>query len=223
MLILGLDTTSSYSGISLVKDDNILLDVILNEPSSENLIVKIESLLSLCNYKLNDLNAIAVIDGPGTFTGVRTGMAITKTISQIFNIPVIGINKIVAITYDDIHISDDILISPLLDIKRGDMYASLLAPHNQDPEYIIEPGIYNIADWLEAIKNSKTDKKIIFTGSGTKIHIQDIKNMWPDPIINLDMDRPYKVAKLGCKLLSQSKGQNFMEIKPFYLRDAICG
>ena len=94
MRILAIDTTKQNSHIVLYKDgtmDNVLLDV--KTKVSESLLPNIENILSQNNMKLRDNDAFAVVVGPGSFTGVRVGVATIKAFAQALNKPVIAIDS----------------------------------------------------------------------------------------------------------------------------------
>lgn len=223
MLVLGLDTTGNYIGISIINNTDILIELLINEPCTENLIPKLENIFFICEFELKQLEGVCVVTGPGTYTGIRTGIAIAKTISQTLSIPIIGADKLSLLLYEDNEygvIAQNAVFSPLLDIKRQEVYTALAKLYTEKPDYIIKPGIYKIKDWLEhLIKVVKDDEEIIFIGSGAKIYTEIIKKFFPKGIINLSQDSPSKVARLGYMFFKNGTQQHFMDIKPFYLRE----
>lgn len=115
-----IDTTSS--GIKLLLNDN--LKIIESEKQSLDLPISVESFLTELNIKFSDLSAIGIIVGPGSFTGIRLGIAYAKGLSIGLNIPVVPINAF------EIYLekSPDAFVA--IDSKRGDFF---IAAHNIEP------------------------------------------------------------------------------------------
>lgn len=115
-----IDTTSS--GIKLLLNDN--LKIIDSEKQSLDLPVAVESFLTELNIKFSDLSAIGIVVGPGSFTGIRLGIAYAKGLSIGLNIPVVPINAF------EIYLekSSDAFIA--IDSKRGDFF---VAAHDIEP------------------------------------------------------------------------------------------
>ena len=93
MIILGIETTSEIGSVALVKDGNLLSENILEQPlrHSRYVIPAIDKLLSNAQVKLTDIAKIAVGVGPGSFTGIRVGIAIAKGLSCDGSIVLCGV------------------------------------------------------------------------------------------------------------------------------------
>ena len=84
----------------------------------------IEQLLNDCDMKPTDLDKIVVAKGPGSYTGVRIGVTIAKTLAWTLNIPLVGISslEVLAASVEDILHG---FVSPLFDARRGQIYTGL--------------------------------------------------------------------------------------------------
>lgn len=98
MNTLFIDTHSEKILLYLVLDKHIIKKEITSDKThSENAIPLLKSLLDENNFKLNSLNQIVVVNGPGSFTGVRIGVTISKTIAFCLNIPIKTITSLEAL------------------------------------------------------------------------------------------------------------------------------
>jgi len=93
MKILGLDTTKKSAMIFLIDGDKNIVNVLNeNEKQSENLMIHIDEVLKANNIELKDIDSFAIVTGPGSFTGIRVGMATIKAFSYALGKPVIAFN-----------------------------------------------------------------------------------------------------------------------------------
>ena len=80
MKILGIDTSAETSSVGIVEDGKVVDEVFVNEglTHSETIMPMIDKLLKQNNISVDDIDAYAVNNGPGSFTGVRIGVAVVK-------------------------------------------------------------------------------------------------------------------------------------------------
>lgn len=103
MNILAIDTTTKTASVSIKKDNKIFIDKTNNEVThSEKLLPLIDKVLTSSNTTLKSIQKLACINGPGSFTGIRIGLATIKALSQVQNIDIFSIDSlelIAAITF----------------------------------------------------------------------------------------------------------------------------
>ena len=96
MRYLFLDTASSRIIVSIVQDSKILF--YKNEENNNNLsnriMVIIEEAFNACFMSPNDIDKIFVVNGPGSFTGIRCGVAVAKVMAYLINVPVASISEL---------------------------------------------------------------------------------------------------------------------------------
>lgn len=125
MRILYLDTSSSFLYSALI-DNNVLLDEIkeeLNQNLSTQALFKIEEMFHKNNILPNSIEKIIVVNGPGSFTGVRIGITIAKTYAWCLNIPVIAISSLEAMAVSSKSKVD--FKVPIIDARRNYVYSSI--------------------------------------------------------------------------------------------------
>lgn len=124
MLILGVDTSGKRGSIALVEcgDDKCApLDVVPLEGGtfSAQLIPQIASLLQKHGMSKHQIDAFAVVSGPGSFTGLRVGLAAIKALAEIFGKPIMPVSLLEAIALTD---AKDGRVTAALDAGRGEVY-----------------------------------------------------------------------------------------------------
>lgn len=101
MKILGIDTSSSSLSVAVMDDDLLNGEFTLNHKltHSEQMMPLLDSLLSHLELKMSDIDLIGVSVGPGSFTGIRIGVAAANAMSMALDIPVVGISSLEAMAY----------------------------------------------------------------------------------------------------------------------------
>jgi len=125
MRVLAIDTSSSALGAAIVDEGGVAAEFGLasGRQHSEVLLPLLESLLAAVKLELTDMAALAVTIGPGSFTGLRIGLATVKAWAQVLALPVIPVSTLEALAYTAAEHGQ--LICPVLNARRGELYAAL--------------------------------------------------------------------------------------------------
>ena len=122
MKILSIDTSSKICGVAVLEDGNLLKEILQDNglTHSETLMPIIKNTLESLNLSLNDIDLIVCDKGPGSFTGIRIGVATTKAFSDSLGIPAIGVSSLETLAYN---VQDNGVICSLIDAKNDNVYA----------------------------------------------------------------------------------------------------
>lgn len=209
MLILGIETSTRAAGVALISDEKILAEISQESKAyhSENLLPQIEQVLKIANVEKVD--AVAVSIGPGSFTGLRIGLAAAKALAYAWQIKIVGVPTLHAIAA---HFpKSSAMILPLIDAQKNSAYVQPFKNSQPIEEVTVKP----IAEILDAVR--KSDDEIILCGDV----LHKIKSL-PDNVtfapINLRMPRAVNVALCGKILFDAGKFGNVMNMEPLYLR-----
>ena len=96
MNTLFIDTHDELITVSFIKDSEVFTKEVESESHSTHLLPLIDEMLKEKDMKLNDFNRIVAVNGPGSFTGIRIGLTVAKTISYSLNIPIYTISSLKA-------------------------------------------------------------------------------------------------------------------------------
>lgn len=145
MNCLFLDTSSSRVIIAVLKDNDYIFNV--NLPNDNNLsnklMVIIDENFKKYNLKPSDINKIFVVNGPGSFTGIRCGVTVAKTMAYLLNIPITTVSEleVMASGYEE-------KVCPIIDARRGYVYGGIYEGINRlvDDQYILYDDLINDFD-----------------------------------------------------------------------------
>lgn len=166
-LLLNIDTATEIASVC-VSLNGISLALIENEHQREHasfIHAAIAELLKKIGYELNDVEAIAVTSGPGSYTGLRVGMATAKGFCYALSKPLIAINTLEVMTKAAIDTrgkaEKDMLFCPMIDARRMEVFTAV---YNADLENIVSPSAIILDEKLFYM----ADNKVLFFGSGSK-------------------------------------------------------
>ena len=212
MKILAIDTSSSICSTAIL-DDEVLIDK--NELNngrthSENLMPLIYELLKRNNITVKGINLLACSVGPGSFTGIRIGVASIKAIAEVLKIKVAGVTSLETLAKN---VKDADTIVSLIDARNNQVYCGIFDRKcNKKEEYIAD-------DINEVIKNLKKYDKITFVGSGAVLHKDLLKEELENvKFSDLNEQSAENVGKIGYKKYLENDLCDADSILPIYLR-----
>ena len=123
MKILGIDTATDILNLAIIENKTVVYDFKINKAGfthSAILIPFIENIINFAGYKLNEFDVIAVSIGPGSFTGLRIGLATAKGLSFSLAVPLVGINTLEAYAVQWKDLTG--ILCPITNRRKGEYY-----------------------------------------------------------------------------------------------------
>jgi tRNA threonylcarbamoyladenosine biosynthesis protein TsaB len=225
-LILSIETSENTCSIALGDKYNLIgtLDIADEKSHSSMLTVLINELFKQKQININELNAVAISKGPGSYTGLRIGVSVAKGISYALNKPIIGINTLQILSKGFIQSNafrqitneeENILLCPMLDARRMEVYNAFFSlsnePVSEISASIIDPNSF-IAD-LEV-------RKIFFFGSGSQ-KCKDVITHSNAFFIEGIKPHASNMISLAYDAFLQQKFEDNAYFEPFYLKDFV--
>ncbi|MFC4181910.1 tRNA (adenosine(37)-N6)-threonylcarbamoyltransferase complex dimerization subunit type 1 TsaB [Saccharococcus thermophilus] len=201
MKILAIDTSNVVMGIALVEDDVVRGEIVTNikKDHSTRVMPAVQSLLKQCGVVPNELGLIAVAKGPGSYTGVRIGVTIAKTLAWALNIPIVGVSSLEVLAANGRYFSG--LISPFFDARRGQVYTGLYRYDGEELVCIESDRIVLAEEWANQLKARK--EAVLFIGTDVALYkdlFQTQLGEWAHfAPSSLQLPRPSELALLGKK------------------------
>jgi tRNA threonylcarbamoyladenosine biosynthesis protein TsaB len=217
MTVLAIDTSNYALGVALLEENQVLGEYITNlkKNHSVRIMPAIETLMSDCERVPADLTKIVVAEGPGSYTGVRIGVTIAKTLAWTLNIPLVGVSSLEILAAGTGRYFDG-MVSPLFDARRGQVYTGLYQFVDGKLTVVKQDQLVMLADWVERLSDS--DKPILFVGNDLPIHKAKIEEVLGSKAIFASMTehnpRPAELALLGKDLA----GEDLHSFVPNYIR-----
>lgn len=227
MKILSIDTASDICGVSILDNTTLIINLDNNtgRTHSENLMPMIQKAFSKSNLKLNNIDLIVCDIGPGSFTGIRIGVATVKAFHDSLNIPCIGISSLESLAYNiKDSIKENELICSIIDCKNNNCYFSLYKKNNNVLNILIEPQAETISDCLAILESYYTttfnNTSINFVGDGSYIYKDIIKKTFPNSCFANPNSNILSSFSLGIAGLDKFSFVNCSdnEILPLYLK-----
>ena len=209
MNILSIDTTTKIAAVTLKKDDKIISEAKENEIThSEKLLPLIDDILKKENLDITDISMYMVLNGPGSFTGVRIGLATIKAFAFVTNTKIFSISSLKAmaiVSYlknmnDKNNETKTKYILSLIDARNDRAYYSLNKVYIKDDKIICENIISEDNDILENI--SSILKNHIIQNSNTIENISIVSNLKGDTLNNLKEIFNFENINVSFKLQS---------------------
>ena len=157
MKILGIDTSTMAANVAVLEDDKLICEYTINtkKTHSQKLMPMIENMLKLSDLDIKEIDAIAICVGPGSFTGLRIGMATAKAMAHVNNIPLIGVNSL-EILGANMDLCNRNICS-ILDAQRNQVYMNKYILKDDKITELEEISIKPIDELLEEISSSNED------------------------------------------------------------------
>lgn len=200
MIWLGIETANTPLSVAVVKDGKVVAEMIQNIKltHSAGAMPAIEEILARVGIKPNELDAIAVSEGPGSYTGVRIGVTLAKTLAWTLQKPLVGISSLKAIAANASLYNG--LVCPIFDARRGNVYTGVY--QGQALEAIVEDYHTHITDLLERLK--ALEAPILFVGTDVDIFWDNIVEVLGDTAVrapfSLDLPRATEVIRVATKM-----------------------
>lgn len=242
MRVLGIDTSTCTGGVALVSGDEVVAEysAIVTRANSESVAATCERLLAEAGWSVSDLDAVAVAIGPGSFTGVRIGVATAKVLAYVLDIPIGTVVTLDAIAAN-IPFSDA-LVCPLISARRDLVYSAVYRARGLYPERVSDYEVNSVREVIRRLRAGVCEgaaapggtaavasaagrdgagARVVLVGDGAKVHKQVILENAGDGLATgpewCIAPRPAVVAAMGRVAVCSGQARNACEVEPFYL------
>ncbi|MBE50887.1 MAG: tRNA (adenosine(37)-N6)-threonylcarbamoyltransferase complex dimerization subunit type 1 TsaB [Flavobacteriales bacterium] len=215
-LILNLETSSKNCSVALFnRNDCISFKEICSEnySHSENLATFIKDVVDDYGVSFSDISAISISKGPGSYTGLRIGMASAKGLCYALSIPLIGLNSLEIMTCQVLSNNSGFdLFRPMINSRKNEVYTALYDINLN----LVEP-IASVSVHQDSF-NTNHYKKVICFGTGS----EKVKNIIPNGNFLLDiMPSARSMGSMSFQKFSENDFEDVAYCDPFYLKEAI--
>lgn len=215
VLLLGIDTATAVGSLALVRVGAVLgrRTIAASATHSAELGPALDGLLEECDARLDEVGAIGVGRGPGSYTGLRVGIAFAKGLEFGLRVPLIGVPSFEAIAFACRDLAAESTICALVDAKMGGIYAGLYRLRGEAVDVVREPWVSPADEFvLEA------DGPVVFAGPDEMVMTKLGASFEGAPFQQAYPDAAYTARRAGELLAQQPADERFASIEPFYLR-----
>lgn len=220
MKVLGLDTSTLMTTCGVIDEERLLGEYSLSQDMShsEKLVPMIKEVLSSLDLKVKDIDLFGVSIGPGSFTGLRIGIATVKAFAHLANKPIVGVSTLEALAYNLPY--NDIIV-PMIDARRERVYTGIYTWENDTIKTLMEPDVIEVAELLNII--NKDYGNVVVNGDGSILYKDLIRETLKDKVkfatIGQNMCKASSICELALLKFKNNIVDDFYTLAPDYLRE----
>ncbi|MBU5310829.1 tRNA (adenosine(37)-N6)-threonylcarbamoyltransferase complex dimerization subunit type 1 TsaB [Tissierella carlieri] len=221
MKILALDTSTMMATCAVLDESRVLGEYSLNqeETHSEKLVPMVKEILDSLNLNVSDIDLYGVAIGPGSFTGLRIGVATIKAFAHLFKKPVVGISTLEALAFN---LPYGKTIVPMIDARRDRVYTGIYTWEDGKIKIVMEPDVLDIYHLLDIL--NKSYDKVLVNGDGSILHKEKIweglKGKVEFSTIGQNFCRATSIGELALIKYNEGFVDDYYTLVPEYLRES---
>ena len=223
MMILGIESASLTASAAVLSEKGLIGEFTVNfhKTHSETLLPMIDSLFSIAGTDISAVDAIAVSEGPGSFTGLRIGASLAKGLAFGAEKPIVPVPTLDAMAYG--FPSSGKLLCPIMDARRNEVYGGIYAFSEGEFRVLLPASALPLSTFVSEAKrlSGETGKQAFFVGDGLTVHEDAVKELFKEAVIadpGVRFQKACSVAALGMKLFNEGKAVAPEVFSPVYLR-----
>ncbi|PID01018.1 MULTISPECIES: tRNA (adenosine(37)-N6)-threonylcarbamoyltransferase complex dimerization subunit type 1 TsaB [unclassified Sporosarcina] len=168
MIWLGIDTANSPLSVAIVKDDVVLIEEssMMKINHSLRAMPAVEEACRKADITPSEIDAIAVSEGPGSYTGVRIGVTIAKTLAWTLDKPLYGVSSLKALALNGQLFNG--LVCSVIDARRSNVYAGVYRAKGTELVSVLEDQHCPVVQLLEKLK--ECEEAVLFVGEDVKLY-----------------------------------------------------
>ena len=216
-LILSIETSTPVCSVAITEDSGIIaFEKLFLEKSHSNLLtVVIESLLVQSNLKAKELDAVAVSEGPGSYTGLRIGVSTAKGLCYAMDKPLIAVQTLKAMAHEvNKFNTEGALLAPMLDARRMEVYCAMFDT-KLDMLEEVKPLILDEQSFVETL----TAQRVLFFGDGSDKFRPLMEGNTHAAFISDLSPSAWAVGQLASEKYVADDFEDVAYFEPFYLKE----
>lgn len=245
MNILAIETTGAEASVAIMDGKGNIFEEASTQKLNhlQNLMPMVDILLNKCRLAIGDVSYIAVSEGPGSFTGIRIGVASARALAQALEIDTISVPTLKSFLYNAPDYKG--IICPIFDARRSQVYSGAYCWNSIDASgsldgcrELIEDNAYSLEELLARLSALKEEeggmvdgkKEITFFGDGVGVYKEEILK-WQASSSNDNirvlfaqdggnLQKASSIARFAFELYEKGKTKSYFDLKPVYLRKA---
>lgn len=222
MKILAFDSTATAASVAICDDGKVVTEFFVNAglTHSRTLVPMLDAALKNTDSDLKSIDALAISNGPGSFTGVRIGVAVAKGIAFTENLPCVEVSTLESMAYN--LTLTDCLVCAVMDARCAQVYNAIFEIKYGEVIRVTEDRALAISDLKAELTEKYTDKRIILIGDGAELCFKEFIDTNLSVELAPDALRFQKASSVAMaafnKLNKGEKTKNASELLPAYLR-----
>ncbi|MDR2657494.1 MAG: tRNA (adenosine(37)-N6)-threonylcarbamoyltransferase complex dimerization subunit type 1 TsaB [Oscillospiraceae bacterium] len=221
MRILSLDTSGASISVAAIDGARVVFEAFerTGQTHSARLLTLVECALTAAGWSVGDVERIAVVVGPGSYTGVRIGVSTARGLAQALGIPCVGLDALEALAAQAVGLGYG-LVCPLLDARAGQVYGAAFDCGGDAPKRLMGDEACPLDTLLDAVqaRASADNRPIVFTGEGAAATRGGVVGRFGERALILPESLLYPRASAAALLAMNRPVVAYNELIPLYLR-----
>jgi tRNA threonylcarbamoyladenosine biosynthesis protein TsaB len=218
MRVLAVDTTGAHGSVGIVENGELIGLLGTRETSprhAESLLPTIDHLLGLLSLRLEHVDGFAVAVGPGSFTGLRIGIAAVEGLAFATGKPAGGVSALEATAYRFRHVEG--LVVPLIEAYRGEVYGAAYRARKGTLHLEVEPSCVTAQAFLASLP----EPPLLVAGSAILRHREEIEALAGAALLaDASFFLAEEIARLGAARIAKGDAAALGSLAPLYVRRA---
>ncbi len=219
MTIIALDTSAKAASVCLAREDKIIGEFFINTSltHSQTLVPMIEQLCKNSQTPLSEVEAVAINAGPGSFTGVRIGVAAAKGLAFERGLPCVSVSTLESMAYN--LLGNDCVVCALMDARCSQVYNAMFRVTGEKAERLCDDRAIALSDLK--LELTKYTEKVVLVGDGAEIGFKFLENPPGNVVlapVNIRTQTAASVALAAFKQIKQGGVLSPEALMPVYLR-----
>ncbi len=220
MKILGIDSSGMVASVAIMSDGILLAEYSVNykKTHSQTLLPMLDEIVRMTELDLENIDAIAVAAGPGSFTGLRIGSATVKGLGLALDKPIISVPTCHGLAYG--LWGTDKLVCPIMDARRNQVYTGIYEFSNSELSVVLDQTAMGIEELVGLLNDM--ERSVIFTGDGIPVFSEyireNIKCDFSFAPAHRNRQSAANIAAFGAVMYEKGQYESADEHKPIYLR-----
>ncbi|PRY07892.1 tRNA threonylcarbamoyladenosine biosynthesis protein TsaB [Pontibacter ummariensis] len=218
-LLLAIETSTTVCSVALFNGPQLLgtSELQIEKSHSSHITVMISQLVENCGITLQDLEAVVVSGGPGSYTGLRIGSATAKGLCYSLNIPLLEVSTLHGLAAQVVAVTPKpsrFLFCPMLDARRMEVYLCVLNSQLQE----VEPVAPVVLD-ASTLEDRLAEQQIVFMGSGAQKFKELVAENENALFVDNVVPSAITIGQLALQKYEQKTFEDVAYYEPFYLKD----
>jgi len=221
MRVIGLDSATQVASVAVVEDDKLLAELTFNlkKNHSERLMPMLAFMLEEIDMTLDDITGFAVAVGPGSFTGLRIGLATIKGLAYVKDKPVLAVPTLDGLAANLEGCQG--IICPILNARKNEVYTALYRWEGNRHRRLTKYMAIGLAALAKII--AKEGEMVTFLGDGVPVYRETLEDLIPQACFATSSNsicRGAHIARLGLDKLKQGQVSDYFSLEPIYIRES---
>lgn len=220
MTIVALDSSGLVASVALLVDDEIRAEYSVNykKTHSQTLLPMLDEIMKMTETQKEEIDAIAVASGPGSFTGLRIGSATAKGLGLALDKPLLAVPTLEGLAYNVYGTNE--IICPMMDARRSQVYTGTYAFTDEGFQILQEQSAIAVEECIERV--NALGRQVVFLGDGVEPYKEKIIEQVTVPYrfapAHMNRQRAASVAYRASALAKDKQYVSAQEFAPEYLR-----